>query len=47
MVLNNEEMLNVNGGAVSTTYYLQLSLIGGVVLFLTGVLDGILHPKKC
>ena len=42
--LNNEEMLNVKGGAIS----LKLAAaIGGVVIFLVGVIDGIIHPKKC
>ena len=46
MALNNEEMLEVKGGSISSIY-LSLGIIGGAIVFLSGVIDGIIHPKKC
>ncbi len=44
-ILNNEEMLNINGGSMSA---IGLSaLIGGAIIFLIGYFDGLIHPKKC
>lgn len=42
--LNNEEMLNVKGGAFSLKV---AAAIGGAVIFFIGIIDGIVHPKKC
>ena len=44
MRLNNEEMLSVKGGAITTKI---ASLIGGAVIFLIGLVDGFINPKKC
>ena len=44
MKLNNEEMLNVKGGAITAKL---ASLIGGAVIFLIGLVDGFINPKKC
>ena len=43
-VLNNEEMISVKGGAFNLTI---ATAIAGVVVFLVGVIDGLIHPKKC
>lgn len=43
--LNNEEMLKVKGGGISTR--LIWGIIGGAVVFVIGVIDGIISPKKC
>ena len=46
MILNNEEMFKVEGGS-NTLFYSQLAIVGGLITFLAGILDGVLHPKKC
>ena len=46
MVSNNEEMRMVEGGSSLATI-IGLSLIGGAITFVIGVLDGLIHPKKC
>lgn len=43
--LNNEEMLVVKGGGFSSK--LVWGIIGGAVVFLIGIIDGIVSPKKC
>mgnify|MGYP003559632918 CR=1 FL=1 len=45
MLLNNEEMLKVKGGAFK--YGLLAGLIGGAIVFVVGVIDGLLNPRKC
>lgn len=45
IVLNNEEMLNVKGGALK--FKLISAIIGGVTVFIMGFVDGFVHPKKC
>ena len=42
--LSNEEMLNVEGGANSL---LIVTVISGIVTFVTGILHGYSKPKKC
>ena len=42
--LNNEEMLNINGGGISIKL---AGLIGGAIVFVIGVIDGFLNPRKC
>ena len=42
--LNENELLEVNGGALSAGAWLA---IGGGVVFLIGVLDGIMRPLSC
>ena len=46
MILNNEEMLSVEGGGGIATG-IAIAVIGGAVTFLIGLVDGIIHPKKC
>lgn len=41
--LNNEELMNINGG-ISLGL---LSLIGATITFIIGLLDGITRPLKC
>ena len=43
-VLKEEELLNINGGALSVGAWLA---IGGGVVFLIGVLDGLMRPLPC
>ncbi len=43
-LLNNENMLSVNGGALSAGAWLG---IGAGIVFLIGVIDGFLRPYKC
>jgi len=43
--LNNEEMINLKGGAIS--YKAIIALVGAGVAFLIGVIDGLINPRKC
>ena len=43
--LNNEELLEVTGGGVISKF--AWGIIGGAVVFLIGVIDGLVSPKKC
>lgn len=44
MLLTKEELLKVNGGAINWT---AISIIGSIVTFITGLVDGYLRPIKC
>ena len=44
-ILSNEEMLNVKGGAIK--FKVIGTIIGGIIVFIIGLADGIVHPKKC
>lgn len=44
-ILSNEEMLKVKGGAFR--FKIVGAVIGGLIVFALGVVDGIVHPKKC
>ncbi len=43
-MLTKEELLNINGGAISWTL---AGTIGGIIVFLIGVVDGYLRPLRC
>ena len=43
--LNNEEMIKVKGGAFS--YKLLLGIFGAGIVFVIGVVDGLINPRKC
>ena len=45
MKLNNEEMIKVVGGAISTK--LVWGIVGNAIIFFVGLIDGIVNPKKC
>ena len=42
--LNNEEMMNIKGGAIG---WKILAAIGAGAIFIIGVVDGFINPKKC
>lgn len=44
MVLQNEELATITGGAVK---YAVIAVIGGVIAFAIGVIDGYLRPLAC
>ena len=44
-LLNNEEMLEVKGGALK--FGILAGIIGGAIVFVVGVIDGLLNPRKC
>ena len=44
MELNDKEMFNVQGGAIS---WGVAGLIGGVLAYLIGVLSGYTNPTRC
>ena len=44
MVLQDEELMNLTGGAVK---YGLITIIGGVLTFIIGVIDGYLRPLTC
>lgn len=43
-VLNNEEMICIKGGAINASLK---ALLGGAVVFLIGLIDGLLNPQRC
>ena len=43
-VLNSEELISVNGGGLSVAGWFA---IGGGIVFLIGILDGIVRPYRC
>lgn len=43
--LSNEDMMNIKGGGVAAKFI--AGLIGGTIVFLIGVVDGLINPKKC
>ena len=45
MKLNNEEMLDVKGGGISSK--LIWGIVGSALVFLVGLMDGLVNPKKC
>ncbi len=44
MILTKDELLDINGGAV--TWTLATAIVSGIV-FIIGVIDGYLRPLKC
>ena len=44
MVLKDEELAMINGGAVK---YTVLAIVAGVVAFAVGIIDGYLRPLPC
>jgi len=44
-ILNNEEMIEVQGGAIS--YKALIGVMGAGIVFLIGVIDGLINPRKC
>lgn len=42
--LEKEEMLKINGGAISAGVW---ALIGGAIVFMIGLVDGFVRPLKC
>ena len=43
--LKKEEMLKVEGGAVS--YTIITAIASGIITFIVGILHGYANPKKC
>ncbi len=43
-VLKEENLMQINGGAISSG--LLIGIVGGLI-FIIGVVDGILRPYKC
>jgi bacteriocin-like protein len=41
--LNDEELKNISGGY----NFRWLSILGGIITFVIGILDGITRPLKC
>lgn len=42
--LNDQELLDINGGAIS---FGAILLIGGIVTFVIGLIDGYIRPLRC
>ncbi len=49
MVLNKEEMMEVKGGAAISTALVTTiaAIVGGVVVFISGILNGVVNSKGC
>lgn len=43
--LSNEELIVVTGGGISSK--LLWGIVGSALVFIIGVIDGLLSPKKC
>ena len=43
-LLNNEEMIIVKGGGSNNVIW---KLVGGIVMFVIGFIDGFISPRKC
>ena len=43
-VLENNELKNINGGAISWTAGI---IIGGIFTFIVGIIDGYVRPLAC
>lgn len=46
MILNEEELLTVTGGASKVLYGI-LAGLGALVTLVAGIIDGYLNPLKC
>lgn len=44
MVLNNEEMMNINGGGFSKGLF---GIFGSLSVFILGFIDGFVSPLRC
>ncbi len=45
MVLSNEEMFKVKGGSASI--YVKMGILGGLIAFFAGMLNGVIYPENC
>ncbi len=46
--LNNEEMLKLNGGAMSASMATLITgIVSGVIVFFAGILNGTVNSKAC
>lgn len=43
--LSNEEMLNIKGGALK--FKMIGAVVGGIVVFIIGVVNGLVNPQRC
>lgn len=47
-ILNNEEMINVKGGALSSKVLgIITGVVAGIITFAVGAWDGYINPKSC
>lgn len=44
MALEDNELMNISGGGIK---YGLAALVGGIITFLIGVVDGYLRPLSC
>ncbi len=44
MILTEKELLKIEGGSINWT---TISIIGTIVTFIAGLVDGYLRPIKC
>ena len=46
--LNNEEMLEIKGGAMSASMATLITgIVSGIVVFIAGILNGTVNSKAC
>lgn len=43
MILNKQELNNIRGGGIASKFI----IIGGVITFIIGIIDGFFRPKRC
>lgn len=44
MILNEQELINLNGGGFN---YIFWGTLGAIGIFIAGVFDGIIRPLRC
>lgn len=47
MKLTDNELYKIEGGAKTPLQYALLLGIGGLIVLITGIIDGYLNPLKC
>ena len=48
MKLHEEELIKIEGGAKKASWQSVLFLgLGGLIILITGIIDGYLNPQKC
>ena len=47
MKLTDNELYNIEGGAIKSFQQVILFLIGGLIVLITGIIDGYTNPLKC
>ena len=47
LLLNNDELMNVTGGAIKGLAYIITIGVGAIISLIAGIIDGYMNPIKC